>query len=72
MHAMPRRLRALLFALALLAARPATAQDVMDPVHADLWADAAAAAAQYADPVAAKLVTFYRLLARPRPRSSPS
>jgi soluble lytic murein transglycosylase len=63
MHAMPRRLRALLFAVALLAARPATAQDVMDPVHADLWADAAAAAAQYADPVAAKLVTFYRLLA---------
>ncbi len=35
----------------------------MPAVRADRWADAAAAAAQYADPVAAKLVTYYRLLA---------
>jgi soluble lytic murein transglycosylase len=35
----------------------------MTAVHADRWADAEAAAAHYADPVAAKLVTYYRLLA---------
>src|SRR5271169_5186128 len=37
--------------------------DPMAAARADRWADAAAAAAQYADPVAAKLVTYYRLLA---------
>src|SRR5208282_5910331 len=37
--------------------------DPMPAIHADRWADAAAAAAQYADPVAQKLVTYYRLLA---------
>jgi len=35
----------------------------MPAVHADRWADAEALAAHYADPVAAKLVTYYRLLA---------
>lgn len=34
----------------------------MVAVHADRWADAAADAAHYADPVAQKLVTYYRLL----------
>jgi soluble lytic murein transglycosylase len=37
--------------------------DPMAAVRADRWADAEAAAALYADPVAAKLVTYYRLLA---------
>lgn len=37
--------------------------DPMPAIHADRWADAAAAAAQFADPVAQKLVTYYRLLA---------
>ena len=40
-----------------------TAPDVMALVRADRWAEADAAAARYADPVARKLVTFYRLLA---------
>ena len=50
--------------LPLVAATPAMAQ-VSEPVaaiRADRWADAQAAAAGYADPVAAKLVTYYRLL----------
>ena len=37
--------------------------DPMAAVRADQWADAAAAAAQYADPMAQKLVTYYHLLA---------
>ena len=37
--------------------------DPMPAIHADRWADAAAVVAQYADPVAQKLVTYYRLLA---------
>ncbi len=37
--------------------------DPMPAVRADHWADAAALAAAYADPVAQKLVTYYRLLA---------
>src|SRR5271168_5418978 len=48
--------------LALLAA-PAAAQEVMTLVRADRWAEADAAAAQLPDPVARKLVTYYRLLA---------
>ena len=50
---------------ALLAAWPALAQtaDPITALRADRWADAEAAAAGYADPVAAKLVTYYRLLA---------
>ena len=47
--------------------------DPMAAVRADSWADAQAAAAGYADPVAEKLVLIYRLLApaRPRPARSP-
>ncbi|MEJ0015973.1 MAG: lytic transglycosylase domain-containing protein [Acetobacteraceae bacterium] len=50
--------------LAMLAAPPATAQQA-DPaaaIRANRWPDAQRAAAVYADPVAAKLVTYYRLL----------
>jgi soluble lytic murein transglycosylase len=47
--------------LGLLA--PARAQDVMALIHADRWADAQAAAAANPDPVAGKLVRYYRLLA---------
>ena len=48
---------------ALLLVRPAQASDVMADIRADRWDEAAAAAAADPDPVAAKLVTFYRLLA---------
>ncbi len=50
--------------LALFAATPALAQqaDPIAAIHADNWAEAASAAATYADPVALKLVTYYRLL----------
>jgi soluble lytic murein transglycosylase len=41
----------------------AMAQDVMDAVRADHWADAQALAARHPDPVAAKLVTWFRLQA---------
>jgi soluble lytic murein transglycosylase len=64
MQVVPRRISILLLAAGLLGApRPASAQDVMPLVRADRWAEAEAAAAQYADPVARKLVTYYRLLA---------
>ncbi|HEX5326365.1 MAG TPA: hypothetical protein VFW75_06830, partial [Acetobacteraceae bacterium] len=60
-------LRPILLVLAVLAlALPASAhaaQNPMPAVHADQWEQAAADAAGYADPVAAKLVTYYRLLA---------
>lgn len=49
--------------LAFLLARPAPAQSVMQDVRADQWPQAAAAAGKYADPVALKLVAFYRMLA---------
>ena len=49
--------------LLFMAVAPAHAQNVMALVHADQWAEAATAAAQLPDPVAAKLVTYYRLLA---------
>jgi soluble lytic murein transglycosylase len=49
--------------LLFVAAAPAQAQNVMGLVRGDQWAEAAAAAAQLPDPVAAKLVTYYRLLA---------
>jgi soluble lytic murein transglycosylase len=42
----------------------ATAETPMDAVAAHDWDQANAMAAQYADPVAAKLVTYYRLLTR--------
>ncbi|MGH7120454.1 MAG: lytic transglycosylase domain-containing protein, partial [Acetobacteraceae bacterium] len=57
-----RRLAALAFLLTVLAACPAAAENPMPAVRGNLWTEAAADAAQYADPVAAKLVTFYRLL----------
>ena len=51
--------------LALFAATPALAQqaDPIAAIRADRWADAQRAAAAYADPVATKLVTYFRLLA---------
>ena len=51
--------------LALFAAGPALAQqaDPIAAIRADRWADAQRAAAAYADPVATKLVTYFRLLA---------
>jgi soluble lytic murein transglycosylase len=62
MHA---TIRPVLPLLALLAATSAHAQ-APDPdaaIRAGRWADAQLAAATYADPVANKLVTYYRLLA---------
>src|SRR3984957_10058061 len=47
----------------VLLAAPAAAQDVISFVRADRWAEADAAAAQLPDPVARKLVLYYRLLA---------
>ncbi len=51
--------------LALCAASPAMAQqaDPIAAIRADRWADAERDVANYADPVASKLITFYRLLA---------
>jgi soluble lytic murein transglycosylase len=43
--------------------RPALADDPMALVHADRWADADAAVADDPDPVARKLITYFRLLA---------
>ena len=56
------RLRSALFAV--FAATPALAQqaDPIAAIRADDWSDAQRAAASYADPVANKLVTYYRLL----------
>ena len=50
--------------LALFAATPALAQqsDPIAAIRADRWADAQRSAATYADPVAGKLVTYFRLL----------
>ena len=48
---------------ALLLAPAARAGEIMADIHADRWDDAARAAAADPDPVAGKLVTFYRLLA---------
>ncbi|HEY7576584.1 MAG TPA: lytic transglycosylase domain-containing protein [Acetobacteraceae bacterium] len=51
--------------LGMLAAMPASAQpgDPIAAIRADRWADAQREASAYADPVADKLVTYYRLLA---------
>jgi peptidoglycan lytic transglycosylase len=51
--------------LGVLAAVPAAAQpdDPIASIRADRWADAQREAATYADPVADKLVTYYRMLA---------
>ena len=50
--------------LALFVALPALAQpaDPIAAIRADHWAEAQRAAASYADPVAAKLATYFRLL----------
>ncbi len=48
--------------LLLLSALPAAAQDPIQAVHAERWSDAQAIAASNPDPLAAKLVTYYRLL----------
>ncbi len=48
---------------AVVLARPASADNPMGFVRADEWGRAAAAVADAPDPVAGKLVTFYRLLA---------
>lgn len=63
MAAPTRPVLALLLLLCPLGAQAQTLPDPMPAIHADRWADAEAAAAQYADPVAQKLVTYYRLLA---------
>src|SRR6266480_1585396 len=51
--------------LALAAATPALAQQAepIAAIRADRWADAQGAASTYADPVATKLVTYFRLIA---------
>lgn len=49
--------------LALGPARTARAENPMPAVRADRWTDAAAAAIGHPDPLALKLVTYYRLLA---------
>ena len=50
--------------LALLLVSPALAQpaDPIAAIRADQWGEAQSAAAAYADPVATKLVTYFRLL----------
>ena len=57
-------IRARFALLALFAAAPALAQqaDPIAAIRADRWADAQRAAGTYADPVATKLVTYFRLL----------
>jgi hypothetical protein len=56
-------MRTVLLLLALLS--PAAAQ--MDAVRRNAWAEAELAAARHSDPVAVKLVRFYRLLAGTAP-----
>ncbi|MDE2515908.1 MAG: lytic transglycosylase domain-containing protein [Rhodospirillales bacterium] len=67
MHPIRRRFAVLLGTALLALARTAQAQtppaNPMDAVRADQWDQAAAIAATDPDPVAAKLVRFYRLLA---------
>lgn len=53
---------AFLLATTLAAPRVAQAQSVINAIRANDWAGAATLAADYPDPVAGKLVTFYRLL----------
>ena len=60
---MPWPIRLLPVLLVLAAIAPArAAENPMPAVHADRWADATTEAAGYADPVAAKLVRYFRLL----------
>ena len=56
-------IRLLLVVLLLISVASArAAENPMPAVHADRWADATTEAAGYADPVAAKLVRYFRLL----------
>jgi soluble lytic murein transglycosylase len=54
---------AVLLAAPAARAQPRAAADPMTAIRADRWADAATAASSYADPVAEKLVTWFRLSA---------
>ncbi len=58
-------IRLCFYLLALSSTTSALAQqaDPIAAIRADRWADAQAAASTYADPVAVKLVTYFRLLA---------
>jgi soluble lytic murein transglycosylase len=62
---MPASIRLRFALLAALTVTPAAAQpgDPIAAIRADRWPDAQRDAAAYADPVAEKLVTYYRLLA---------
>jgi len=51
-----------IFALLLGLGATTTTADPIAAIRADDWSDAQRAAASYADPVANKLVTYYRLL----------
>ena len=51
------------FLLTVLLPRAGAAQEVMDHVRADRWAEAQAAVAGHPDPVARKLVAWMRLMA---------
>ena len=57
------RIIRLLLLLPILFVRPVAAQDVMAAVRANAWADAQAMAGQHPDPVAGKLVSWFRLMA---------
>jgi len=48
---------------AAMCGQRATAQDVVGFIRNDQWAEADAAAAQYPDPVARKIVSYFRMLA---------
>ncbi|MDE2575770.1 MAG: lytic transglycosylase, partial [Rhodospirillales bacterium] len=50
-------------ALAAQSATQPARPDVMALIRADQWSEAEAAAAEHADPVVGKLVTYFRLLA---------
>ena len=62
---MPASIRLRFALLAALTVTPAAAQpsDPIAAIRADRWADAQREAAAYADPVAQKLIIYYRLLA---------
>jgi len=55
-------MRGTIMLLMLLGAVPARGQDVLEAVRADRWTDAEAAAAALPDPLARKLVQYFRVL----------
>ncbi len=55
-------MRATVMLLMLLGAVPARGQDVLEAIRADRWAEAEAAAAALPDPLARKLVQYFRVL----------